>query len=233
MSFPYTLIDLTHSLHPKIPSWEMGCGFHQKIVLDYADSQHRSDTQFRVMHLDMPAGIGTHMDAPSHCFPGAKNIDEFKLNQLCLPCIVIDVSTQAAQAGEFFTLAVSHILAFEKTHETIPAESCVMINTGWSRHWDDAEKYHNQHIFPSISAEAAMYLLEKNISALGVDTLSPDRPDQGYPVHQCLLGAGKIILENVANLNLLAPTGSQVIIAPLKIQQGTEAPVRLIGMVLK
>ena len=115
MSFPYTLIDLTHSLHSNIPRWEMNCGFHQKIVLDYADRQNKSDTQFRVMHLDMPAGIGTHMDAPSHCFPGAKTIDEFELNQLCLPCIVIDVSNQATQAGELFTLAVSHILEFENT----------------------------------------------------------------------------------------------------------------------
>jgi hypothetical protein len=43
----------------------------------------------------MHAGIGTHIDAPAHCIPGAKTVDELYLNDLIAPCVVIDISKQA------------------------------------------------------------------------------------------------------------------------------------------
>ncbi|KJV56962.1 hypothetical protein OTSKATO_0032 [Orientia tsutsugamushi str. Kato PP] len=45
------------------------------------------------------------------------------------------------------------------------------------------------------------------------------------------LGAGKIIIENVANLDSMPPTGSFVMVLPIKIKDGTEAPVRLVGFI--
>lgn len=52
-----------------------------------------------------------------------------------------------------------------------------MIQTGWSKFWDKPEKYHNNYIFPSVSLEAAKIFLKRGVSALGIDTLSPDRPE--------------------------------------------------------
>lgn len=69
------------------------------------------------------------------------------------------------------------------------------------------------------------------MNALGIDTLSPDRSEDGFKVHKTFLGADKIILENVANLGGMPPTGSFVMILPIKIKDGTEAPVRLVGLV--
>jgi kynurenine formamidase len=40
----------------------------------------------------MHAGIGTHMDAPSHCIAGGKCIHNFDVNDLILPCVVINVA---------------------------------------------------------------------------------------------------------------------------------------------
>jgi kynurenine formamidase len=65
-------------------------------------------------------------------------------------------------------------------------------------YWDIPERYHNHYQFPTVSREAAKLLLLRNISGLGIDTLSPDGPDDDYPVHQLLLGANKYIVENVA-----------------------------------
>ena len=69
------------------------------------------------------------------------------------------------------------------------------------------------------------------MSALGIDTLSPDRPEDGFKVHKNFLGAGKIIIENVANLDSMPPSGSFVLILPIPIKDGTEAPVRLVGLI--
>lgn len=68
---------------------------------------------------------------------------------------------------------------------------------------------------------------------LGIDTLSPDRPGAGYPVHQLFLGAGKYLIENVANAVKLPAVGSYILALPLKLLQGTEAPLRLVALINK
>ena len=65
----------------------------------------------------------------------------------------------------------------------------------------------------------------------GIDTLSPDRPEDSFKVHQIFLGAGKILIENVANLDSMPPVGGFIMALPIKIKDGTEAPVRLIGLI--
>lgn len=225
MIFPYQLIDLTHTLNPQIPTWGGGCGFHHDIQLDYNDCE--SDDKFRVMKIKMHAGIGTHMDAPSHCVPDGQSVHDFDLNDCCMPCIMIDISIHA---HEHYSLTIEDLQHFEQHYGIIPANSCVLIRTGWSDFWDDPEKYRNHHVFPSISAKAAAFLLNRGVNALGIDTLSPDRPQDGFKVHQLFLGAGKILIENVTSLEKLPPIGSFVMIVPMKIKDATEAPVRLIGL---
>lgn len=66
---------------------------------------------------------------------------------------------------------------------------------------------------------------------LGIDTLSPDTEASGYPVHQAILGAGKYLVENVANADKLPPVGGFSLVMPIPTEGGTEAPIRLIGLV--
>ncbi len=108
-----------------------------------------------------------------------------------------------------------------------------MIRTGWESFWHDSEKYRNHHVFPSISGEAAAFLLERHIVGLGIDTPSPDRPEDGFPVHNTILGAGKYIIENIANSSNMPPNGSFIAALPIKMKGGTEAPIRLIGLIKK
>ena len=226
MIFLYKLIDLTHSLHSTIPTWNGECGFNHEVHIDYADCQ--SEDKFRVMKVKMHAGIGTHVDAPSHCIPGGRFIHDFDINDLIMPCVVIDVS---GKCHANYSLSAEDVSDFESKYGIIPKGSCVMVKTGWSNFWDQPSKYHNNHVFPSVSREAAELLLERGVSAIGIDTLSPDRPEDGFNVHKIFLGADKLILENVANLDSMPPTGSIVMILPMKIKDGTEAPVRLIGLI--
>ena len=51
-----------------------------------------------------------------------------------------------------------------------------------------------------------------------------------YPVHQTLLGAGKYLVENVANADKLPAVGSYSLALPILTVGGTEAPIRLIGL---
>ncbi|CZH01622.1 Kynurenine formamidase [Legionella pneumophila] len=226
MTFPYKLVDLTHPLTASTPSWDNSCGFNHTTSLDYADCM--SEVKFRVQYIHMPAGIGTHMDAPAHCGSQGKTIDALSLQDCLAPCVVIDIS---AKAHETYLCSIQDILDFEKQYRLIRPGDFVIIRTGWSRYWLTPAQYRNNLQFPSVSKEAAQLLVERNIKGLGIDTLGPDTAESGYPVHQVILGQGKYLVENVANADLLPPIGSTILVAPLYILGGTEAPIRLIGFV--
>ena len=224
--FPYKLIDLTHALDSTIPTWNGGCGFNHDMDIDYSDCE--GEDKFRVMKIKMHAGIGTHMDAPSHCITQGRFIHDFDVNDLIMPCVVIDVS---GKCHERYSLTDQDIADFESKYDKIARGSCVFVKTGWSQFWHTPLKYHNNHVFPSVSAEAAELLVGRGVSAIGIDTLSPDRPEDGFKVHKIFLGADKIIIENVANLGSMPPTESFCLVLPIKIKDGTEAPVRLVGLI--
>lgn len=228
VAFPFKIIDLSHTLMSNIPTWDAGCGFVQEITDDYLTVKNQ--TSFRVMALSMHAGIGTHLDAPRHCIRNGASVDVLDLNTLCMPCAVIDVSSKA---HETFMLSPQDILEHEDTHGLLVPGSCVMVYTGWDARWQDPDAYRNTLVFPSVSREAAALLLTRGVTALGIDTLSPDPAASKYPVHHLFLGAGKILLENVAGLAHMPPRGAFIMAMPLKLHDGTESPIRLIGLVEK
>src|SRR5438445_13889218 len=125
MTFPYTIIDLTHTLDENTPTWDGSCGFHHDIVLDYSDCA--TEVTFRVQKIEMNAGIGTHMDAPAHCIQNGATIDQLKLTDLLSPCVVIDVSEPS---HERYSVSVLDIKAFENAHGRIQPGQFVMIRTG-------------------------------------------------------------------------------------------------------
>ena len=227
MTFPYKLVDLTHTLHPDMPSWTGSCGFKHDVKLDY--DRCDSELKFRVQQIKMHAGVGTHMDAPAHAIPGAEAIDELDINNFAAPCVVVDVS---AQSHELYRITLADVEVFETQYGRIPDGAFVIFYTGWDRFWNNPEQYRNNYLFPDISGDVAAMLLDRNIVGLGIDTMSPDRPGDGkFPVHAAILGAGKYIVENVANAQKIPSKGAYSLALPIKTAGGTEAPIRLVALV--
>lgn len=222
----FVFIDLTHTLTSTVPHWGIDVGFKYNARL-IQSAPAEGDVKFRVQRLEMSAGIGTHMDAPSHCYEQAPAISDIPLQTLICPCRVIDVS---GRANEQYSVTAEDVYLFEENYGTIPEGAFVIIYTGWDQRWEQPEKYRNEKIFPNISIEAAQLLLSRRIVGIGIDTLSPDAFGSHFPVHQLMLGAGKYIIENVANAKQLDPSDSYIFALPMKIMDGTEAPVRLVGM---
>jgi len=224
----FMIIDLTHSLHKDIPNWEKQNGFCEYIDIDY---EHDA----RVMRYQMFAGIGTHMDAPGHYVKDGECVGDIEPEKLFVKACVINVSEQVQDSGDYF-LTVQNVKEWEKKNGAIEKNSLVLFYTGWSKRWPDVKKYRNvgddgKMHFPGISAQVADLLLERDIVGIGIDTLSPDGGDYSFPVHKKILGANKYMLENVAHLDKMPQTGAYVCIAPLKIKNGTESPVRVFGFV--
>ena len=221
----FKIIDLTHNLNTEIPHWLLECGFKLDLTADYKPGE-KAITQFRTHKISLHAGSGTHIDAPAHCIAGGKTIADLDLSDLIRPCVTIAIPCSAESI-----ISLNDIMQFEKLHGEINAGEFVIIQTGWSQFWQDVTAYRNDLQYPTVSAAAANYLLERNIAGLGIDTLSPDNAKQGFPVHQLLLQADKYIVENIANAQRLPARGAYTFALPLKLDDCTESPLRLIALV--
>ncbi|MDP2192947.1 MAG: cyclase family protein [Alphaproteobacteria bacterium] len=220
-ALPFDIIDFTHPLTEAMPTWTGGCGFKPEIKLDY--HQQDGDVRFRVQQVKMHCGIGTHMDAPVHCIPSGLSIDQLPLKKLSAPLKIIDVSHLC---HERYTLSLKDI-----DHSYDYADHIVLVKTGWGKFWDNPKAYHNNHIFPSVSAEVTQFFADQGIKGLGIDTLSPDRPEDGFSVHHIILGAGKFIVENVYFPPDLNTDGALYAMAlPIPMAECSEAPIRLVGL---
>ena len=180
----------------------------------------------------MHAGIGTHIDAPSHRIQGGLSVSEIPLENLIAPACVINVVSKASPDYE---ISVEDIQQYEKVYGIIPKGALVIAYTGWSRFWLDPINYRNidkfeQMHFPAFSSKAAELLLERDVAGIAIDTLSPDCLNSTFPVHLLILGAGKYIIENIADCASLPAKGAFVITLPLRAQS-SESPVRIIGLI--
>lgn len=219
-------LDLTHTIHSTIPSWDGTTGFDLPTVFDY--NQGTAPDLMRVQEIHFHGAMGTHMDSPAHFVEGAKTIEKLELENLIGDCVVIKVDREA---DENYVIMPSTVEAFEKEHGTIKPNTLVIFYTGWEKYWETPAQYQNNFKFPSVHEDTAKLLLERNISGLGIDTLSADTGVHGFPVHRAILGAGKYLVENIAHAGELPVTGAKVFVMPLKIKDAVESPVRLVAVV--
>ncbi|KAK7036507.1 hypothetical protein VNI00_011704 [Paramarasmius palmivorus] len=178
---------------------------------------------YSVHTLSLGTHTGTHVDAPSHWFKDGKTIDQIDLNVLVGKARIIDLREFVGKGERKVTWDV-----IEPFLTGTGGVKIVVIRTGWSQYWGTPrylEKY------PFVSRHAAEELVRRGVEVLGVDTLSPDEIEgpEGYGVHEVILGAGRIIAENL-NLNELDDREEVMVsFAPLSLAGCDGAPVRAIG----
>jgi kynurenine formamidase len=230
----FYIIDLTHPIDETVATWEGECGFKDFIDVDYKDhSDH-----VRLMRYEMFAGIGTHIDSPAFFYEGYKTVIDILPENLFAKACVMDISYKIINNPDYM-VSTDDINEWESENGKILPNTLFLFYTGWSLNWADPEKYRNedefgQVHFPGVSLEAADDLIDRDVLGIGIDNLSIDGGKVQPEVHKKFLGTGsKYIVENIANLDRLPATGAHVIVAPIKVIGGTEAPVRMFGFVKK
>jgi kynurenine formamidase len=227
------IVDLTHALNPQNPHWP-GPGYEPFQFEIFATLEKDKVLSGR---FTMAEHTGTHLDAPNHFSAGQISVDKIPAGQLFAPAVVLDVKEKAAENPDYM-LMVEDISAWEQMHGQVPANSVVFMYTGWDERWTNFDRYKNAapdgslH-FPGFSSESAALLInERNVAGLGIDTLSVDYGlSKDFSVHHISHGKGKYNLENVANLGTLPPAGAFLIVAPIKIENGTGGPARIFALV--
>src|SRR5262249_22951624 len=104
--------------------------------------------------------------------------------------------------------------------------------------WHSQKAFRNEssdHVthYPGFSLDAAKFLVKtRGAVGLGIDTMSVDiGATTTYPVHCFTAAAGVYHLENVANLALVPPVGATIVVAPIKLENGSGGPARVLALV--
>ncbi|XP_038064350.1 isatin hydrolase-like [Patiria miniata] len=188
---------------------------------------------------------GTHLDSPAHLSQGQLRVDAIPVDKFVGPALRVDIADKA-NVNEDYQLTAQDLQDWEGVHGRIPDGSLLFVYTGWGAFYPDRLAYFGSarndtylndqgesllH-FPGVAPEAATWLVEnRKISGLGIDTASMDYGQSTvFMSHQILFGANIYGMENVANLDRLPNTGAKVHALPMKIKDGSGAPIRITAM---
>jgi kynurenine formamidase len=192
--------------------------------------------------LTLGEHTGTHVDAPIHWITGRDGSDVASIEpqQLVGPACVID-RTAETEADNGYLLTVADLEAWEAENGRIPDGAWVLLRTGWGTRANDEAAFlnvgENGPESPGPDVDASRWLAqERSIAGFGVETVGIDAGSAGgmdppFPLHNFLLGAGKLGLTQLANLERLPITGALLVVSPLKLVGGTGSPSRVFAFI--
>ncbi len=225
------VLDLTHNVSDKVPTFDDSEKFKARTVGDYATAGYFA------RDISLPEHFGTHIDAPAHFLRGMWTVDQIPTDRLLRPLVVLDVTRKVSQDPDY-RIAVDDVAAWEQEHGPMPESPIVIAHTGWDERWNSPARYRNTdangvYHFPGYSLEAAKFLVEgRGAVALGIDTLSVDYgPSKDFVVHHYTPSRSVYHLENVANLDKVPASGAFLLVAPMKLEGGSGGPVRILALV--
>ncbi len=202
------MIDITRTLGLDSVCWPGDHELSIEPALSMADGDEVNLTKIVTTNH-----AGTHMDAPLHMIADGRTLNDYPIDRFRLPVGVIEVPAGKSKidldalAGRSF--AEGEGVLFKTSNSELPRD----------RFCED---------YVAMTTEAAETLAAAKIGMVGVDYLSVDAfADNEHPVHQALLGAGILILEDV-DLRNVKPGRYTLWCFPLKMRGANGAPCRAV-----
>jgi len=205
------LHDLSRRVEPEMPVFPRD----PPVSLDPHTTM--SSDGYRVSSLDCGTHSGTHVDAPSHTEPDGVDIDAYDVERFVLDAVTVDLRHRdpRSRIGE----------------SVLPTEEAdvVVLHTGWDRYWGEPQYFDH----PFLTPEAADHCVEQgydvavdalNVDPTPTDNATDDEPE-GFPAHHALLGADRLIFENLTGLSDV-PRRFELVALPIRLGNADGAPVR-------
>ncbi len=204
------IIDISVPLYPDMPVWPGSAGIQltQTSRLDKGDGVNNSK-------LICDVHIGTHIDAPLHYITDGKSIEQLKLEDLIGPAVVAYLPE-----AEIITKNVLEDLSLPVGTRRL------LLRTRNSSLWETGS-HRFQTNYVALTQDAAQWIVDHDISLIGVDYLSVQRYGEDSRTHEILLSAGVIIVEGL-NLARVESGMYELICLPLKLVGSEGAPVRAV-----
>ncbi len=135
--------------------------------------------------LTLSTHTGTHVDAPAHFIKTGSTTDQVALTSTIGPCVVIDMTHCIDAINRDDLVAVD---------DQLSRDIIVLCKTRNSRR---AATETFDPLFVYLTADAAAYLVERMVRAVGIDYLGIERNQSGHETHIQLLSAGIGIIEGL------------------------------------
>lgn len=176
---------------------------------------------YRVAEIACSTHSGTHVDAPSHVVPDGAFLDEFEVSDFQFDARLVDCTGY----GEREPIGVDAL------PDVDAAVDLLVFHTGYSEHWEDRTYFEHPYLDSAVAERCVDLGCDVGLDAASVDPVptrnaSAEEPS-GYPAHDALLGAGHLVVENLANLAGL-PERFTLHAYPLPVA-GDGAPVRAVA----
>jgi len=227
------VVDLTHDLNDRSPNWE-GTEESPFRATELGNIQ-RDGYYSRIFSTQ--EHYGTHLDAPAHFAADGWTVEQIPVERLVRPLAVIDVRPQVEGDADY-EVSIADIAAWEGEHGSIPTGAVICAFTGWEGRWNSAKDYRNELAdglthYPGFSLEAAQFLVNnRGVVGLGIDTMSVEvGATTTYAVHCFTASKNVYHLENLANLASVPAAGATVVVAPIKLENGSGGQARVLVLV--
>ena len=210
-------IDLSHTIHHGVITYK---GLPGPVICDYLSREesrqnYAEGTEFQIGQIEMVSNTGTYIDCPFHRYADGRDLSETTLERFVdLPAVVVRVPWR-----ERLEVAPRDFIRVDVR------DKAVLVDTGWSEHWNKNTYYDNH---PFLTAEAAMFLRRAGALLVGIDSHNIDdtRTKNSRPVHTMLLGAEILIVEHLRGLEQLPLEGFLFSAVPPKFKGVGTFPVR-------
>ncbi len=198
--------------------------------MGFEDWAGASGDGYFLRRFSMGEHAGTHLTAPATFYPDGRTVDGYQPGELVRPAVVID-TRERCRVNPDYALTVSDLREWEALYGKVPCGSLALLLTGWAELWRYPAEYLGDDCagglrFPGFGREAAALLMgNRGAAGLGVDTAGVEPgADRTFSVSRLVLASSGIVLENLANLGLLPPTGAIVVVGALPLAEGSGSP---------
>jgi len=222
------VIDLSQTLEEHMPHFPAHSRYFHNMWGSYRHGNRSLSYQ-----ITMHEHNGTHVDAPAHFIRPETPRAHVTMENVPLTRLIgrgVRIDCRGMKEGDY--VSKNLVADWEARHGALAGGDIVTFNFGWSTHWalrPNDQRYVTD--WPGVGVDAAEYLIEKSVAAIGVDTLSPDPPAalDGKPIHPLVLEKQVLIIENLTNLEQL-PDFFLFLALPLKIRGGSGSPLRAVAV---
>jgi kynurenine formamidase len=225
------VVHLSHVIAPDMPQWP------GDPPLEIATVAERGAHGYYLRRVAIGEHSATHVNAPVSFCAGGAAIHAISADALVAPAIVLDACAQAAADADYLA-STADLAAWEHVHGQVPAGSMVLLHTGWAARWSQPTAFFNvgadgnMH-FPGFSLELADLLVDqRDVAGIGVDTHGVDGGcDRRFTVNTRVLQSARLVVENLAHVDRLPPTGATLVIGVLRLRDGSGSPAALMALV--
>lgn len=204
------LIDLSHPLEHGQQA------FPSDPKLSIISHGNTQTLRYNITQISIGSHQGTHLDAMYHFLDDGKTLDQMPLEWFYGTTHLLRIPKKPNEE-----ITVADFLPYENV---LQPDAKIIFETGWHTHFGKDDFFTD---FPSLTQDAARFIVSKKIRLLGMDIPTPGK--DWYELHHILLPAEIVVVESLANLNN-APDKFIFIGFPLNFKGRDGSPIRAVAL---